>query len=72
MSRRADPPPYGRRMTHPPSEHEPPIEIDGMEGGTEGEEGLDPADVADRLDEKPEEQPNRVDPEYAKDEGDPV
>jgi hypothetical protein len=59
-------------MTHPPSEHEPPIEVEGMEGGDAGEEDLDSADVADRVDEEPGEQPNRVDPEYAQDEGDPV
>ncbi len=43
-----------------------------MEGGVEGEEALDPADVADRVEEDPEDQPNRVDPDYAQDEGDPV
>jgi hypothetical protein len=59
-------------MTQPPSEHEPPIDVEGMEGGTDGEEDLDPADVADRVEEDPEDQPNRVDPDYAQDEGDPV
>lgn len=43
-----------------------------MEGGAEGEEALDAADVADRVEEDPEEQPNRVDPDYAQGEGDPV
>ncbi|WP_344303943.1 hypothetical protein [Nocardioides bigeumensis] len=56
-------------MTHPPSEHEPPIEVEGLEDTAED---LDAADVADRVDDDPEEQPNRVDPEYAQDEGDPV
>ncbi len=72
MARRRRPPPYGAEMTHPPSEHEAPVEIEGMEGGAEGEEELDAADVADRVEEDPEDQPNRVDPTYAKDEGDPV
>jgi hypothetical protein len=71
------PPPYGAQMTHPPSEHEHSadiagVEIEGMEGGVEGEEELDPADMADRVEEDPEDQPNRVDPKYAQDEGDPV
>ena len=55
-------------MTHPPSEQEPPVEAEGVPG----EEDIDAADVAERLDEDPATQPNRVDPEYAKDEGDPV
>ena len=59
-------------MTHPPSEHEPPIDVEGMEGGAEGEEDLDPADVADRVEEDPEDQPNRVDPDYAQGGGDSV
>ena len=60
---------YVAEMTHPPSEHEPPIEVEGLEDTAED---LDAADVADRVDDDPEEQPNRVDPEYAQDEGDPV
>ena len=72
VERRGRAPPYRAQMTQPPSEHEAPIDIEGMEGGVEGEEALDPADVADRVDEDPEDQPNRVDPEYAQDEGDPV
>ncbi len=65
------------QMTHPPSEHEHSADIAGvesvgMEGGVGGEEGLDAADVADRVEEDPENQPNRVDPDYAQDEGDPV
>ena len=60
---------YVAEMTHPPSEHEPPIEVEGLEDTAED---LDAADVADRVDEDPDEQPNRVDPDYAQGEGDPV
>ena len=55
-------------MTQAPNEQDPPVEVEGMTG----EEDIDPADVADRVEEDPEEQPNRVDPEYAQDEADPV
>jgi hypothetical protein len=68
VRRRVAAPAYGPGMTHPPSEHEPPVETEGAPA----EEEIDEADVADRVDEDPEEQPNRVDPEFAPDEGDPV
>ncbi len=54
-------------MTTPANE-ERPVDLEEVPA----EEGLSPADVADRLEEDPEDQPNRVDPDYAADEGDPV
>jgi hypothetical protein len=54
-------------MTTPANEERP---VDLAEVPTE--EDLSPADIADRLDEDPEAQPNRRDPDYAADEGDPV
>jgi hypothetical protein len=59
---------YLAGMTTPANEERP---VD-LEDAPVEEEGLEPADVADRLEEEPEEQPNRVDPQYAEDEGDPV
>ncbi len=55
-------------MTTPANEERP---VDLEEVPTD-EEDLSTADVAERLDEDPADQPNRVDPEYATDEGDPV
>jgi hypothetical protein len=55
-------------MTTPANE-ERPVDLEDVPAE---EEDLDPADVADRLEEDPQEQPNRVDPKYAKDEGDAV
>ncbi|MGI8901262.1 MAG: hypothetical protein ACR2HA_10100 [Nocardioides sp.] len=54
-------------MTTPANE-ERPVDLEGIPA----EEDLSAADVADRLEEEPEDQPNRVDPDYAKGEGDPV
>ena len=54
-------------MTTPANE-ERPVDLEEVPA----EEDLSPADVADRLEEDPEDQPNRVDPDYAADEGDPV
>jgi hypothetical protein len=54
-------------MTTPANE-ERPVDL----GGVPAEEGISPADLTERLDEDEEAQPNRVDPEYAKGEGDPV
>jgi hypothetical protein len=68
MSRSHSSATYLSGMTQAPNEQDPPVDVEGMAG----EEDLDAADVADRVDEDPEEQPNRVDPDYAQDEGDPV
>jgi len=54
-------------MTTPANE-ERPVDFEEVPA----EEDLSTADVADRLDENPEDQPNRVDPDYARGEGDPV
>ena len=48
-------------MTNPQDER--PIELEGVPS----EEGVDPADVAERLDEDPEEQPNFTDDERRRD-----
>ena len=58
---------YGAEMTTPANE-ERPVDFEEVPA----EEDLSTADVADRLDENPEDQPNRVDPDYARGEGDPV
>jgi len=51
-----------------PANEERPVDLEEVPT----EEGISPADLDDRLEEDPEDQPNRVDPDYARDEGDPV
>jgi hypothetical protein len=55
-------------MTTPANE-ERPVDLEDV---PVEEEDIEPADAADRLEEHPLDQPNRVDPKYAKDKGDPV
>ena len=61
-------PAYVAGMTTPANE-ERPVDLEDV---PVEEEDIEPADAADRLEEHPLDQPNRVDPKYAKGEGDPV